>query len=129
MRLPADCLLTVRDALMEAISIAVRDGHGRALSAHLATLDVIGYMSTEAVEISTGRHGWSLLNALQQRMATGEAIAQSTADDAMRRHGYARQLAAETAVDMLGLEGRDCLPPQQRFSARPPMGIRRARGA
>lgn len=58
-------------------------------------------------------------------LATGEAIAQSTADDAMRRHGYARQLAAKTP----GLEGRDCLPSQQRFSARTRMGIRRARGA
>jgi hypothetical protein len=39
MRLPADCRLTVCDALMEAVSIAVRDGHGRALSAYVAALD------------------------------------------------------------------------------------------
>jgi hypothetical protein len=91
-----------RDVLMEAVSIAVRDGHARALIAHPAALDVIGYMRTQAVGITTGRHDWSLLNVLQQRMATSEAIAQSTAGDAMRRHGHARQPAAEAALDRLG---------------------------
>ena len=127
MRLPADCRLTFREALMEAVSIAVRDGHGRALSAYVAGLDVIGYKSTRPVEISTGRYDWSLLSALQH-MATGEAITQSTADDAIRRHGYARQLAAKTPLDRLGLEDRACLAPQQRFSAGTRMGIRRAGG-
>lgn len=127
MRLPADCRFTFRETLMEAVSIAVRDGHGRALSAYVAALDVIGYESTRPAEISTGRYDWSLLSALQH-MTTGEAIAQRTADDAIRRHGYTRQLATKTPLDRLGLEGRDCLPPQQRFSADTRMGKRRAGG-
>jgi hypothetical protein len=127
MRLAPDCRVTLRHALMEAVPIAVRNGHGRALSDHAAALDVIDYTSTRAVQISTGRYDWSLLSALRH-MATGTAITQSTANDAIRHHRYARQLATKTPLDRLRPEDRNCLPSQQRFSARTRIAIRRAGG-
>ena len=123
--LPADCVLPVRDALTEGVAIAVRDGHGQALSAYLAALDVVGYSSSRPVTISVEVHGWALLSALQQRALAGREIVERALCEGERRHGYARQLAAETAIERLKLDLHPCMPPAQRYSLRPHVTGRR----
>jgi hypothetical protein len=117
--LSSESVLPVRDALMEGVTTAVRDGHGQALSAYLAALDQVGYSSTRPVTISVDLHGWALLNALIRRARSGREILEGALSEDERHAGYARQLQAETAVELLGLDGESCLPPAQRLSARP----------
>ena len=102
--LAAEDVLSVRDALMEAMAFASRDGDRDAWRACQRALAAVGYVGSRPVTLDLHLHGQTLLAALNRRAGLHRETMDVALSEPERRQAHMRMLAAETAIARLRLD-------------------------